>query len=616
MDHRFSKHEYFISCTITLFYVGTLAASYFDIAVCPYSYNSNGSEQSRGRAGSASVAEDAGKAVCFGGAGGNYPCESNRSNDAMKSLLTAVTQTNGLSCHMVDIVVWTYVVGLVVFMGHKFLTYRMQGMHYFFLDYCYFHNAVLLVFLLWRLVDVRWSDEPLLSWGDYLPSFLRSAEDTSGAGSVAAGAFQHPLLTSGGGRSRSLASKAVVSAAKDKAARFPDGLYYPRSLDILTTSYVMSHLTASEVLSSFVVFFTLLAGSFGPILGAILLWKNALLFHSFDRMSSCYLHLMPATIQAMLLHQLFTSTRRELLSLSPTELFSEATKLAAHFHEPLEAFLPKAAAAALSLDNSPWAVDKRGRVLSKEERFARYAKQHPMEAFCGEGTMCYDLGHSVTFFSLLRLHFYMFLVWEIVYNVFSETRRRQREHKLRRKRLRELAEKQKEFMRLTGSTEEEAELLRPAVSLSDGVLGDPSKRVTAYTWMMDHPPGGKKGLPYRFVTCLGMGRLPTTALFQVTQWIIHVVFYSWCYPVLYLSFHCTFSAYPLLLYVVLFLLITVYNAACVNKKWIGKLQRMAAAGMEAERLRQRQDALPEPSPSPTAGAQARPEEKKEGASPQ
>lgn len=83
-----------------------------------------------------------------------------------------------------------------------------------------------------------------------------------------------------------------------------------------------------------------------------------------------------------------------------------------------------------------------------------------------------------------------------------------------------------------------------------------------------------------------MGRLPATILFQVTQLLIHVVFYSCCYPVIYAAFHVTFSALPLLAYALAFVLLTVYNAAQMDKKWIGKLQRMAVLGMESERIRQ------------------------------
>lgn len=64
--------------------------------------------------------------------------------------------------------------GLMVFMGHEYITHRLQGLHDFFLDYCYLHNARLVAFLPWRPVHVKWSDEPLVSWAGHVPASLKT----------------------------------------------------------------------------------------------------------------------------------------------------------------------------------------------------------------------------------------------------------------------------------------------------------------------------------------------------------------------------------------------------------------------------------------------------------
>lgn len=593
MDHDFSKPQYFLGCSCTLLYAGLVAASYFDISTCPYVYDRPASTAPLRLPNATEAGDDVA--------------------NIHRSLFASLNSAGGLSCHMVDIIVWAYVIGLIVFMSFKYVTYRLQGLHYFFLDYCYFHNAVLLFFLLWRLVDVKWAEQPIISWASYLPSWgwLNHTSAVGGTNASTAAAdlqWRHPILTGTPLRGESMARRIVPSTARSFRL---DGLYLPVSVDVLTCGYVVAHLTEAEVLSSFVLFFTLLAGSCGPILGAIVMWKNALLFHSFDRMSSCYLHLAPGIVQSLLLHRLFTSARREIESVDPEQLYAQISKFASQMQIPVDNLLPamqaillnqtdpaastaKATAAAATTTAAATATTARGpaRLLSsllsslslkqQQQQFSQYAANHRLEALCGYGTLCYDLRRAVTFGNLLRLHFFMFCVWQVFYHVFNEWRRHSRE-KAWKKHMARMEREKSEFMQLTGSTETEAELLRPSMVISEGAGGNPAERMTSYTWMMEHPPGGRRGPLARFVMLFGKGRLPTTIMFQVTQLILHAIFFTCSFPVIYVCFHYTLSAWPLLAWVLTFACVCVYNAACVNKKWIAKLQQMASKGMEAER---------------------------------
>ncbi|KPA85959.1 hypothetical protein ABB37_00255 [Leptomonas pyrrhocoris] len=586
MDHDFSKTQYFLGCSFTLVYTGLVAAAYFDISTCPYVYDRPAS--------TAPLKMPDAAQTCNGVA------------NIHRSLLASLTSAGGFSCHMVDIIVWAYVIGLIVFMSYKYVTYRLQGFHYFFLDYCYFHNAVLLFFLLWRLVDVEWSEQPIVSWASYMPSW-GWLKRTSAAGSKVSAfnctnsseepRWRHPILTGTPLGGDSFARRIVPSTARSFCL---DGVYLPVSVDVLTCGYVVAHLTEAEVLSSFVLFFTLLAGSCGPILGAIVMWKNALLFHSFDRMSSCYLHLAPGIVQGLLLHRFFISARREMESVDAEQLYAQITKLASQMQIPVENLLPSVQAIVLNqtetVVNAAKAASssRRGpaRLLSsllsslslkqQQQHFSRYAAAHRLEALCGYGTLCYDLRRAVTFGSLLRLHLFMFCIWQLFYHVFNEWRRHARE-KPWKKRIAQLEKEKAEFMQLTGATENEVELLRPSMVTSEGAGGNPAERMTSYTWMMANPPGGYNGVLARVVMLFGKGRLPTTIMFQVTQWLLHMVFFTCSYPVIYICFHHSLSAWPLLVWVLTFACVCVYNAACVNRKWIMKLQQMASKGMEAER---------------------------------
>ncbi|KEG08506.1 hypothetical protein DQ04_07021010 [Trypanosoma grayi] len=534
MEHRFSKHEYFISFCFAIVFSGLVGASYLDVSTCPYRYNRGTPTELAAEGRSDSINNSCGRSVTAA-----------HGSASPRSIFTSLKREGGIVCHMADLVIWVYIIALVLFMMHKYYLYRMQGLHYFLLDYCYFHNACLVVFLLWRLVDVQWSDEPLVSWETWLPQEWLS--DRSIRSSIHG---NNNSGISGNGSIRTIAMKTTPLVNQTWASwgkqlvpltarqvMLVGGIYKPISIDIITIGYAAAEVSsADELLLNFLSFFTLVAGSFGPILGAILMWKNALLLHSFDRMSSCYLHLAPAVTQVLLLHRLFTSARQELASVDASQP-----------------------------DNSS-------------------SPQYQLAEVCGEGTLCNDLRHAVSYWTLLKLHFAMFIAWQIFYHTFSESRRRHRE-KSHRKKMKTIARQQEEFCRLTGATAEEAELLRPIIVLSEGSSGNPTQRVTAYTWLMEHPPLGKQGPLYRFVTMFGTAYLPTMVMFQVTQWLLHVVFFTLAYPVLYYSFHVELSAWPLVLYVIVFIFVCVYNAALMCKKWYQKLRDLAEIGLEVQRMR-------------------------------
>ncbi|KAH9597361.1 Protein of unknown function DUF2838 [Trypanosoma melophagium] len=550
MEHRFSKREYFVSCAFTILFSGIVAVSYFDTSTCPYRYNR--------------AAPLVPTTNTTGSSSSSTSNNNNNNNgnfrDASahpRSLFSSLFQEGGLTCHMTDLVIWVYIIGLVLFISHKAYHYRMQGLHYFLLDYCYFHNFSLVLFLLWRLVDVQWSEEPLISWETHLPESWQSERMRGSISSnnniMSEMVHDHKgVVTTVTAKATPFVNQTWTSWAQQiipstmRQILLVAGIYKPISVDIITIGYAAAEVsTPDDLLLAFLSFFTLVAGSFGPILGAILIWKNALLFHSFDRMSSSYLHLAPAITQVLLLHRLFTTARQELASFDVSH----------------------------STNTGSTSVSSNTSTL-----------HHRLNELCSEGTLCYDLRRAVSYRTLLELHFVMFMAWQIFYHTISESRRVSR-IKSHRKRLKELEQRQEELCRLTGATREEAQLLRPILLLSEGLAGDPAHRVTAYTWMVEHPPLGKEGPLYRFVTMFGMGYLPTVIMFQVTQWILHVLFFTLAYIALYCSFHVAFSAWPLVLYVILFVVLCVYNAAVVNKRWIQKLQRLAEIGLATQRMR-------------------------------
>lgn len=182
-----------------------------------------------------------------------------------------------IPCHTIDLVVWTYVGLFVFFMTYKWFMYRAEGFHYFMLDYCYFHNACLCALVCYLLVRVDWVPMPP-SVGSYLPG--------------------------------AMTQWAVV----------------PLPSDIVPVSTAVGGLTSDRLSVATFLFFVILSGTFGPILGAILMWRNALLYHSFDKMISCYLHLAPAAVQGLLVHAALSSVR-----LRPTSRLRDHLKSATNF---------------------------------------------------------------------------------------------------------------------------------------------------------------------------------------------------------------------------------------------------------------------------------------------
>jgi hypothetical protein len=357
-----------------------------------------------------------------------------------------------IPCHTIDVVVWTYVALFGFFMVYKWFMYRADGYHYFMMDYCYFHNACLCALVFHLLVRVVW-----------VPVLFTSL---------------------------------------------------PLPVDIVPVATAVGSLTSDRLSVATFLFFVILAGTFGPILGAILMWKNALLYHSFDKMISCYLHLAPAAVQGLLVHAALSSVR-----LRPT------SKLRDH------------------------------------------------------------LKSGTNFTSLLMMHSLMFVAWQVMYHVVHELRlyqRRRAFHAAMARRVKEGVSSSLPPNNLSPSPE--------APQVEWGSVDDRKlftcmvPRTTAYTWMMEHPPMGKNGPLYRLVVLLGNGRLPSTVMFAVAQWIIHAVFFVLGFIPLHLSLIRYESAGPLLLYTCSFVLLCIYNAAAVNKSWIKKLtvQAESAAALRSE----------------------------------
>jgi hypothetical protein len=191
---------------------------------------------------------------------------------------------------------------------------------------------------------------------------------------------------------------------------------------------------------------------------------------------------------------------------------------------------------------------------------------------------------DASFTNMLFMHFIMFVAWQTVYHIFHEFRLWQRRRAFRKA----MEQRVKDGL---------SPRLPPANFGDVGAWGTPDDsdlyhcmvvRTTAYTWMMEHPPMGKKGPLFKMVTLLGTSRLPSTIMFAVTQWLIHVVFFTLGFVPVYMSLIWYESAGPLLLYTCGYVLLCIYNAAAVNKNWIKKLTAQAES---AEALKLEVEAL-------------------------
>lgn len=104
---------------------------------------------------------------------------------------------------------------------------------------------------------------------------------------------------------------------------------------------------------------------------------------------------------------------------------------------------------------------------------------------------------------------------------------------------------------------------------------NPTNRVTAYTYMMENPPMGKKGPLYRCATLLGEGPFVSKVMFNVMQWLFHCVFLLIGYIPLYLSLIVFQNVFIMAAYFFLFLIFSIWNSAGVLDGWIRKLQNEA-----------------------------------------
>lgn len=218
MDHEFHPRTYTLAVMSVMFFVGIVATAYMDMNVCPYN-RQGGSDAIAGK---------------------EKPPTS-----------IFATTFKVFPCHMVDLLVWIYVTCLVLFMAYKWVLYKRQGWHWFLLDFCYFHNFVLTMFLIVVLGSVtRVEGDQLFGW------------------------------------------------APDGNGFIVGGLRF----DVAPVGVAVATLSPSTREYFAFLFFSLFGGSVGALLWAIPMWGNALLFQSSDKMTSVYLHLAPATVQTLLLH--------------------------------------------------------------------------------------------------------------------------------------------------------------------------------------------------------------------------------------------------------------------------------------------------------------------------
>lgn len=538
MDHRFSKREYATSCIFTLFFTMLIAASFVDITLCP---------------------------VLAQHSPINY----------LKTPSVFHEHFAFFPCHLLDLVLWIYFVLLVLFLLHKYRMYRQAKQHYFLLDYCYFHNAF--VCLLVMLVVLKFA--PI---GSLLPpphlSPASSPVDQDAATSSSSWRLVVDVLDASDLTSTWWRTIPVpVDIVPIAAAISPTKWISSSSSSLLSAA----ELPASTTTRAVSLFFLLLGGTMGPIVGAILMWDNALLFHSYDRMVSCYLHLAPAVAQGLVLHAAFVSHRRFVfLQTILRGLFFDAEFVWASWTS-LQEWVGKAV---LRTSQSAAAAERTQRDWSQlfQERPSSSSSSTSTSIFVSQQALDEgDISFPSLYAKLFLGHLMMFVVWQLCYHTFVEGRR----------------------------------LLSQRRQPQNGSSPFVDDHVTAYTWLMEKPPLGKNGPLYRFVTLFGTGVVPTKILFSVAQCILHALFMCIGAVPVYCSLFGTStvlrwwgdavwwglygrwvtllpeaaavaddssrsikwveivpSAQPVLWYTLAFTALCIYNAAKMNKKWIKKLQ--------------------------------------------
>lgn len=567
MDRVFKKNKYTASVVITLIFFSIVVASFVDSVTCPMILQ---------------LATEGSVAMTLSEGSNNAAGNGNLHASPLMSKFLQLPRSvfdrsySYFPCNVTDLLLQIYAAWFIIFMLHKWIIYKRAGWHYFMLDYCYFHNMLMIFMLLTALVsiDLHSSDG---SVRNHLASPSEAAknnytlgktttkpESLPGFWEVASSLFHDAsdsILTLDAGRHfigdplRAIIPSTVqrVSDAIDwvsgsswdngalatyidhilaPISSAPDTFVTPMvpkvgedystrtfkptmSFRVAPARYALHTMPLHAQTRFVVVFIMFLGGTFGPILGAIVIWHNALLFHSFDKMTACYLHLAPTLVQIVIISAVYETS---LMVHQLRGIFNQATEGLAESQKP------------------PMPAIMQRDPTDAKEIFAHY----------------------LTIENILMSHVAFFCIWQLFYHTtFSLL-------KLRRERT--FAKKMKALGQLQ--------------ALAD-CGSNPTSRVTAYTYMMADPPGGKKGIMYRLVTIFGEGALPTQILFSVVQLLFHLIYISASLPVLFLALKWREEPSWLLGYLSIFSVLAVNNAGEVMRKWITKLQSQAGVGKEA-----------------------------------
>ena len=329
-------------------------------------------------------------------------------------------------CNLVGLTVCIYIVFYVILKTRKFLQYRNEFMHWFLFDFCYWVNAALCLLLIVSVVDIS------------------------------------------------------TSSSKYGFSLFGSGYYF----DIKPFGLAMSQMSEESKSLYIFFFFGLMSATLGPVLWAIPVMDLAAVFHSYDKMINCYVHLAPAIVQVILLQNEFLAT---------ADSNSHRSK----------------------------------------------AQRELMES-------CFS------YWYLLKTHLTMFLIWQFFYHTVFETRALMRKSKA------------KKLMNKSNNNNNN--------NNNNDKCSSMSERMTSYTWWSSKPPGGKSGLPYRFLTMFGEQEYKMKFMFSVIQLVVHLVTLSAAYVPMYLSY-LLWDAWPLFLYVAFFFVVSIRNAAIVFKRMIQKSQK-------------------------------------------
>lgn len=204
----------------------------------------------------------------------------------------------GIKCHLLDILIWVYVVGYVIFMCMRYSDYynatpadktaRVSYL-YFMCDYCYLHNTVACLLLMSLCIDARWVEtgDPVGSLGSFWKKPIAPSEAQT-RGFPLIGGIRVGLVPIGVGiaelQSTPTSSPSWLSPA---LGRIP--IPSARKIAIFT--------------------FAALLGGNAAILFAILIWSNALVLHDKDKLVSLWIHLAVPTVQALMLHSAMMSLK-------------------------------------------------------------------------------------------------------------------------------------------------------------------------------------------------------------------------------------------------------------------------------------------------------------------